>query len=173
MDSLVCAARVKRIMDNYGPLLNQMESFDLFLGFNISHRIIHTYNLHKTSIIIIIFIIITIIIISSMTRSIYSSLTFVWAKSRRGIPSYVACIGQVNPAKPICLQIKPQPISSNLKALLGFGDVDVDSIGITLRFGFTLDFTLGSLPPKDAVSPPHWMNTYLWNRANLTLFWPR
>lgn len=39
MDSLVCAARVKRIMDNSGPLLNQMDSFDLFLGLNISHRI--------------------------------------------------------------------------------------------------------------------------------------
>lgn len=49
-------------------------------------------------------------------------------ESQRDINSCVTFLGQVHLAKPIPLQIKPLPISYNLKAHFGYGHVVLTSV---------------------------------------------
>lgn len=72
---------------------------------------------------------IIIIVTSPMTESDQFP-SHIWAKSRGGIHSGIACHGQIDR-----VEVKPQPMSSNLKASLGHGYVAIDSIKGILHLG--------------------------------------
>lgn len=91
-------------------------------------------------IIIIIIVIITPII--ELGRRVALLLSFYqFPPHIRGCSYEYVCLGKVYLAESINLQIKLQPMSSNLKVRFGHGNVAVDSIRVPLPV-FPVDFSL-------------------------------
>lgn len=80
-------------------------------------------------------------------------LSRIWVENKRDIHSSIACLWQVYVVKPIPLHIKPELISSNLKAGRGHRHVTINSIGGPSALAVV--FSLGNSPPSDAISSSH------------------
>lgn len=107
-----------------------------------------------------------IIIISPIIRSCDLGswpFPFIYLDLNPGRYSFICivlCLGHVNPVKPLSLQDKPQPISSNMKTSVGRGHEAVDFISGTLWLGRWIPYR--TLLPRDAVLALHRLHTWLW-----------
>lgn len=72
----------------------------------------------------------------------------------------VLCLGHVNLVKPLSLEGKPHPISSNMKTSVDRGHEAVNFISGTLWLGRWIQYR--TLLPRDAVLALHRLHTWLW-----------
>lgn len=80
----------------------------------------------------------------------------IWGENQWSISSCLACLGQVNLAEALPLQVKPQPISTKLQTRIWYEHEAMflsgnDSV-------LAVDLRLGNSWPSDAVSSPHWLD---------------